>query len=245
MYLDDLPPFRNELLVEFVGSPLAHARIVALDISAAAEVEGIAAVFTAADVPGDNHFGPIFHDEELLAAHECHHIGQPIVVLAGESRAALRAARAAIRLELEPLPAVLSIDEAIAGGHFIGPTRRLARGDAQAALARAEHVIEGTFRTGGQEHFYLETQAALAIPGEGGQMTVHSSTQNPSEIQAVVAHCLGLRPEHGRLHLHADGRRFRRQGVAGRPSRPAGGPGRPQDPAGRRGSSTRETSTCG
>ena len=113
-------------------------------------------------------------------------------MLAGESRAALRAARAAIRLEVEPLPAVLSIDDAIAGGHFIGPTRRLARGDAEAALERAEHVIEGTFRTGGQEHFYLETQAALAIPGEGGQMTVHSSTQNPSEIQAVVAHCLGL-----------------------------------------------------
>ena len=191
-YLDDLPPFRNELLVEFVGSPLAHARIVALDISAAAQVEGIAAVFTAADVPGDNHFGPIFHDEELLAAHECHHVGQPIVVLAGESRKALRTAKAAIRVEVEALPAVLSIDQAIAGGHFIGPTRRLARGDVQAALARAEHVIEGTFRTGGQEHFYLETQAALAIPGEGGQMTVHSSTQNPSEIQAVVAHCLGL-----------------------------------------------------
>ena len=169
MYLDDLPPFRNELLVEFVGSPLAHARIVALDITAAAQVEGIAAVFTAADVPGDNHFGPIFHDEELLAAHECHHIGQPIVVLAGESRAALRAARAAIRLEVEALPAVLSIDDAIAGGHFIGPTRRLARGDAQAALARAEHVIEGTFRTGGQEHFYLETQAALAIPARGAR----------------------------------------------------------------------------
>ena len=133
------------------------------------QVEGIAAVFTAADVPGDNHFGPIFHDEELLAAHECHYIGQPIVVLAGESRAALRAARAAVRLQVEALPAVLSIDDAIAGGHFIGPTRRLARGDAQAALERAEHVIEGTFRTGGQEHFYLETQAALAIPGEGGR----------------------------------------------------------------------------
>ncbi len=149
-------------------------------------------MYTAADVPGDNRFGPIFHDEELLAAHECHHIGQPIVVLAGESRTALRAARAAVRLQVKALPAVLTIDEAIAGRHFIGPTRRLGAGDAAAALARADHVIEGTFRTGGQEHFYLETQAALAIPGEGGQMTVHSSTQNPSEVQALVAHCLGL-----------------------------------------------------
>ena len=94
---------------------------------------------------------------------------------------------------MDALPAVLSIEAAIDGGHTIGPTRRLARGDAAAALERADHVIEGTFRTGGQEHFYLETQAALAIPGEEGEITVHSSTQNPSEIQAVVAHCLGLR----------------------------------------------------
>ena len=214
-------------------------------LTAAAHVEGIAAVFTAADVPGDNHFGPIFHDEELLAAHECHYIGQPIVVLAGESRAALRAARAAIRLEVEALPAVLSIDDAIAGGHFIGPTRRLARGDAQAALARAEHVIEGTFRTGGQEHFYLETQAALAIPGEGGQMTVHSSTQNPSEIQAVVAHCLGLAPEHGRLHLHADGGRVSEARSRRPPIPPCWRPWSPTRPAGRHASFTRETWTCG
>ena len=192
VYLDDLPPFRNELLVEFVGSPLAHGRIVTLDVSEAAQVEGIAAVLTAADVPGDNQFGPILHDEEVLAADECHHIGQPVVVLAGESRAALRAARAAIKLALDELPAILSIDQAIAGGHFIGATRRIGRGDVEAALARAEHVIEGTFRTGGQEHFYLETQAVLAVPGEGGQMIVHSSTQNPSEVQAVVAHCLGI-----------------------------------------------------
>ncbi|HEX3446982.1 MAG TPA: FAD binding domain-containing protein, partial [Isosphaeraceae bacterium] len=79
VYVDDLPPFRNELLVEFVGSPLAHGRIVTLDVNKAAQLEGIAAVLTAADVPGDNNFGPIFHDEEVLAAHECHHIGQPIV----------------------------------------------------------------------------------------------------------------------------------------------------------------------
>jgi xanthine dehydrogenase molybdopterin binding subunit/xanthine dehydrogenase small subunit len=193
VYVDDVPRFRNELLVGFAGSPLAHARIKRLDVTDARRVEGIAAVFTAADVPGDNHFGPVFHDEELLAAEECCHAGQPVVVLAGESREALRAALAAVRIELDPLPPVLTIDEAIAGGHFIGPTRRIARGDAQAALLQAEHVLTGTLHTGGQEHFYLETQAALAIPGEDGQMTVISSTQNPSEVQATVARCLGLR----------------------------------------------------
>jgi xanthine dehydrogenase large subunit len=192
VYLDDMPRFRNELLVEFVGSPLAHARIAAVDVTGAAKIEGIAGVFTAADVPGDNRFGPIVHDEELLAADECVHIGQPIVAIAGESRQALRAARAAVRLELDSLPAVLTIEEAIARHDFLGPARRIGRGDVQGALARAEHVLEGTFRTGGQEHFYLETQAALAIPGEGDQITVHSSTQHPSEIQELVAHCLGL-----------------------------------------------------
>ena len=92
-----------------------------------------------------------------------------------------------------PVPPVLSIDQAIAAGEFLGPTRRIVRGEVEPALARAAHVIEGSFRTGGQEHFYLEPQAALAVPGENGSILVYSSTQNPSEIQAMVAHCLGLR----------------------------------------------------
>jgi xanthine dehydrogenase large subunit len=193
IYLDDLPPTRNELLVDFIGSPLAHARIRSVEVTAAAQVAGIVAVFTHADVPGDNTFGPVFHDEELLAGEVCHHVGQPIVALAGTSRDALRAAKAAVRLELEELPAVLTIDEAIARRQFIGPTRRLKRGDVAAAFADAPHFLEGTFTIGGQEHFYLESQAALAVPGDGGHITIHSSTQNPTEIQAVVARCLGLR----------------------------------------------------
>ena len=103
-----------------------------------------------------------------------------------------RQAQRAVKVGLEELPAVLSIDQAIAAGAFLGERRRIARGDADGVLAHAPHVIEGTFRTGGQEHFYLETQAALAVPGEGGSLVVYSSTQNPSEIQAMVAHCLGL-----------------------------------------------------
>jgi xanthine dehydrogenase large subunit len=191
-FIDDIPPSRNELLVEFVGSPVAHGTIREIDISAAARVEGIAAVLTHADVPGDNAFGPVFHDEELLASSVCSYIGQPVVALAGETRAALREARKAARLVVEEMPAVLTIDEAIARGQFIGPSRRIARGDVEAGFAEADHVVEGTFRTGGQDHFYLETQAALAVP-QGGIITVHSSTQNTSEIQGLVAHCLGLR----------------------------------------------------
>lgn len=193
VYLDDLPPIQGELLVEIVGSPAAHGRIRSIDVARAAQVDGIAGVYTWADVPGENVFGPVFHDEELLAKEIVHYVGQPVVVLAGTSREALRAARAAVRLEVEQLPAVLTIEEAIAARQFIGPTRHIRRGDVAAALANAEHLLEGTFHIGGQEHFYLESQAARAVPGESGEMTVHSSTQNPTEIQAVVAHCLGLR----------------------------------------------------
>jgi xanthine dehydrogenase large subunit len=193
VYLDDLPPLRNELLVDFAGSPVAHGRIARIDCAAALQVEGITAAFTHGDVPGENTFGPVFHDEELLAAAECYYLGQPVVALAGTNRRALVAAKAAVHLEMQALDAILTIDEAIAQRKFIGPTRRIQRGDVATAFATAEHTLEGTFTSGGQEHFYLEPQSALAIPGEGGQITIHSSTQNPTEIQAMTARCLRLR----------------------------------------------------
>ncbi len=193
LYIDDMPATRDELFVDFAGSALAHARIKAIDVSAARKIDGIVAVLTHEDIPGSNAFGPVFHDEELLAAGVCHYVGQPIVLLAGRSKAALQAARAAVRVELEELPPVLTIDEAIARKQFIGPTRRIHRGDVTAALASADNVLDGAFTSGGQEHFYLESQAALAVPGEGGQITIHSSTQHPTEIQAMAARCLGIR----------------------------------------------------
>jgi xanthine dehydrogenase large subunit len=196
VYLDDLPPIRGELYVDFAGSPVAHGRITRIDVSAALAVPGTVAAFTSADVPGDNHFGPVFHDEELLASETVQYLGQPVVVLAGTDADALRRARGLVRIEVAELPPVLTIDAAIDARQFIGPTRTIRRGDADAALAAAERTLEGEFFIGGQEHFYLETQVALAVPGEGGQVTVHSSTQNPSEIQAVVAHCLGVPLSH-------------------------------------------------
>ena len=83
VYLDDMPPLHNELLLDFVGSPVAHGLLRAIDVAEARTAPGIAAIFTSADVPGDNHFGPVLHDEELLVRAECQHIGQPIVLLAG------------------------------------------------------------------------------------------------------------------------------------------------------------------
>ena len=192
VYLDDIPPCRGELVVDFVGSPVARGRLTRLDLDAARAVDGVVAILTADDVPGSRTFGAIVPDEELLAWDELHHLGQPVALIAAETRQALRAAKQLIRVEAEAFPPVLTIDDAIAGGHILGPARRIARGDAAGGLARSTHTLRGEVRLGGQEHFYLEPQAARAVPGEGGQILVQSSTQNPSEVQSVVASVLGL-----------------------------------------------------
>jgi xanthine dehydrogenase large subunit len=189
VYVDDLPPMRGELTVDFVGSAVAHGRIVSVDLGRARNDEGIVAVLTAEDVP-ENIFGPVFHDEELLARETVHFHGQPLVAIAGESRDAVARAKKLIRIEIDPRPAVLTIEEAIEKQQFIGPDRRIRRGDVHSALAGAPRRLSGELRIGGQEHFYLEANAAIAIPEEAGQIVVHSSTQNPTEIQATVARIL-------------------------------------------------------
>jgi xanthine dehydrogenase large subunit len=188
VFLDDIIPARNELLVDFLGSPVARGQIVALDLSEAARLPGVVGLYTFRDVPGCNLFGPIFQDEHFLAQDRVCFQGEPVVVIAAESHAAIEAAKRAIHLEIREEKPVVSIEAAIEAGEFIGPPR----GDAKAALQRAPHRFEDTIHIGGQEHFYLETQCALVVPGENGHLTVHSSTQNPTETQHMVARVLGL-----------------------------------------------------
>jgi xanthine dehydrogenase large subunit len=189
MYIDDLPPLRGELIVDFVWSPYAHARIRGIELPQ--NVPGVVALYTYKDLAA-NRFGPILHDEPLLAEDVCTFRGQPIVVIAAESQDAVRAAKAAIKIDFEELKPILTIDEAIAANSFIGETRYIRRGDAEAALKTADHVLEGVFECGGQDHFYLESQAALVVPGEYDALNVHSSTQHPTEVQEVIAHLLGI-----------------------------------------------------
>jgi xanthine dehydrogenase large subunit len=189
IYVDDVPPLFGELVVDFVWSPYAHARIVSLDLS---EARKLAHVYTHEDLQ-HNRLGPIIADEPLLVDDNiCTFRGQPIVVVAAETREAVDAAKRAVKIEFEELKPILSIDDAIAAQSFIGETRYIRRGDADAALASAEHVIEGVFHNLGQDHFYLESQAAIVQPGEHGAMHVLSSTQHPTEVQEVIAHLLGL-----------------------------------------------------
>ncbi len=191
IYVDDMPFAKNELLVDFFWSPVAHGRIRSLDTTGACSVPGVVGLYTVHDF-AHNLFGPIIKDEILLAEDVVTFIGQPIVVIAAESRDAIRRAKAAIKVDIERYEPVFTIDEAKRRQQFIGPTRRIARGDVNAAFASAENVLQGTWINGGQDHFYLESQAAIAYPGEFDSMTVLSSTQNPSEVQEVIAHVLGL-----------------------------------------------------
>jgi len=189
LYVDDVPRFPNELVVDFVWSPYAHARIRSVQLPE--NVEGVAALFTYKDL-AHNRLGPIVQDEPLLAEDVCTFRGQPLVVIAAENREAVKRAKAAIRIEYEELKPILTIQDAIDAQSFIGDTRVIRRGDADAALASAEHVLEGVFVNQGQDHFYLESQAALAYPGELGAVSVLSSTQHPTEVQEVIAHLLGV-----------------------------------------------------
>ena len=191
LYVDDVAPVHGELVVDFVWSPHSHARVRSLDVEGARKVKGVAGVYTHKDLH-DNLFGPIFKDEVLLVEDVCTFRGQPIVVIGAESVEAIAAAKREIRIDFEELKPILTIDEAIAAQSFIGDTRVIRRGDPDAALAGAEHVIEGVFVNAGQDHFYLESQAALVWPGEFGALHVLSSTQHPTEVQEVIAHLLGL-----------------------------------------------------
>lgn len=191
-YIDDLRPLAGELHVGFVGSPVAAGQLLGVDTSAALAVPGVVGCYTAADVPGHNMFGVVVLDEPFLADGELLYLGQPIAIVAAETPDALEKGRKAVRVNCRPAEPLLDLDESIRRKRFLGPLRRIARGDVDAQLAVAPHRLSGVFTSGGQEQFYLESQAAIAYPGEQGQLVVHSSTQNPTEIQAVVAEMLGL-----------------------------------------------------
>ncbi len=190
-YADDLP-IAGLLHGYPVLSPHAHARIVAMDLAAARGSAGVHAVLTASDVPGDVWIGPIFHDEAFLAAGEAHYVGHPLAVVVATTREEARVAAGRVAVTWEVLPAVLTVEQAVAADQFLGTPHVIARGDVTTALAEAPLQLSGTASTPGQDHFYLETHCAVVIPEEAGAMRVISSTQHPTEVQKLVAVALGL-----------------------------------------------------
>lgn len=196
LYIDDLPEPQGLLHVQLGLSAKAHARLVKVDLNAVRAAEGVVCVLTAADVPGENDVSPTHrHDEPLLAVDLVEYAGQPIFAVAARTREqARRAVRLAV-IEYDELPAVLDAEAALPGGTLVTDPLTLRRGDARAAIAAAPHRLAGRMRIGGQEHFYLEGQVAMAVPGEEDEIQVWSSTQHPSEIQHMVAKVLGV-PSH-------------------------------------------------
>ncbi|SMX31282.1 xanthine dehydrogenase molybdopterin binding subunit [Actibacterium lipolyticum] len=192
-YVDDIPPPRDALHLAFGLSEIAHGKITKLDLGKVRAAPGVVAVLTAADLPGANDVSPSAHDEPLLAEGTVHYVGQPLFLVIAQTHLAARKAARLATVTYDEHPAILTIDEAMAANsRFEDGPRVYEKGDSATAIKDAPNTIEGSMEIGGQEHFYLEGQAALALPLEGDDVLVHSSTQHPTEIQHKVAEALNV-----------------------------------------------------
>jgi xanthine dehydrogenase large subunit len=216
-YIDDIPAPANLLHVAPGLSMRAHARVVSLDLEAVRAFPGVVRVITAQDVPGDNQISPVHAgDEPLLAEGEVFYYGQLLFAVVAETRYAARRAARLAKVEYEDLPAILTLEEARNGaGELVGKSLLMSRGDAPAAVRAAPHMLSGRVVVGGQEQFYLEGQAAYALPGEDGEMRVFflhpASDRNPAYGRA----CTGAPRQSGDGGSKAYGRRVWRKGNSG------------------------------
>ncbi len=209
-FIDDMPEPAGTLHAAFGLSAIASGTITALDLSAVAAAPGVVGIVTAADIPGRNDMSASGSgDDPLLSTGEIRYCGQPVfAVLATDRDAARRAARRA-RITYDETPPVVDVAAARAAGRGpIFPPLTLARGSVEDGLAAAPLTIAGRIAIGGQEHFYLEGQVALAVPGEDGEVLLYSATQHPSEVQETVAHILGVAAHAVRVHVRRMGGGF-------------------------------------
>lgn len=192
VYVDDMPAPEGLLHAALFTSPSAHARITGIDISAAEKMPGVKKIILARDIPGENHIGHGNTHEPLLAADYVHYFGEPVAIVVADSASGARQAAGSIKLNLEDLPAIFDPREAAFLGSLIIPPRVFSTGDCEQAWQNCDYIVEGNTETGGQEHLYLETQSALAMPSEGGGIKLFSATQAPTAVQKVTACITGL-----------------------------------------------------
>ena len=187
-YTDDLPEPRDLLHLAVGMSAVAHGRVRRLELDDVLGADGVVAVCTAADIPGDNNYGSIVRDDPVFAEALVQYAGQPIFAVAATSVDAARKAARLARCDYEELEAVLDPLDAVERRSFVLPSETLVRGDPDQALEEAQHRVRRRVRVGGQDQFYLEGQIAMALPQEDGGMLVYSSTQHPDEVQRMIAH---------------------------------------------------------
>ncbi|OAD58082.1 Xanthine dehydrogenase [Eufriesea mexicana] len=194
IYCDDMPKFTEELYLAMVLSTRAHAKILKIDETKALSLEGVIAFYSSKDIPEKQRFvGPIFHDEEIFVSEKVTSHGQVIGVIIAISQSIAQKAARMVEVEYQNLePVIISIEDAIKYRSFFNDTPKcIKNGDIEKAFAESQYILEGEARTGGQEHFYLETNAALAVPKED-ELEVFCSTQHPSEIQKLISHVLNI-----------------------------------------------------
>jgi xanthine dehydrogenase large subunit len=194
VYTDDLPELRGTLYAALVLSPVAHGELIGegIDRQALLAEHGVVAVFTAKDIPGENNCGPIVHDDPFLAAGKVEFLGQAVAVVVARDMLYAREAAKKAKVLVKELPAILTIDEAMAQGSFVMPPKGITRGDPAGAIAAAPHRLQGRTHCGQQEQFYLEGQITYAVPREDGQLTLYVSTQHPDGNQREAAAALNL-----------------------------------------------------
>ena len=192
IYLDDIPVIHGTLYAAVFDSPVAHGKIISLDTSEAEKINGVVKIFTANDIPGENQIGGIIPDEELLASDHVHFCGMPVALVVAISEEIARAAVKKIKIQIEPLPIITDPREAKEKGELIIPPRTFKLGDTDNAWEQCDHIFEGRTETNGQEHLYIETQGAYAIPEEKGTIKLYSSTQGPTAVQRTVARVLNI-----------------------------------------------------
>jgi xanthine dehydrogenase large subunit len=190
-FIDDRPKLSNELFVDVLYSPHAKAKIKKINIDKALKSPGVKGIFLGKDFH-DNVWGTIFRDQPLLAYTEVNFAGEAIALIAAINPDAAAVAKALIEVSYEIKPAILSIQEALKQESFIAGSRKIERGEVDAELAKATHKLENSLVIRGADHFYLESNVAVAYPKEDGQIEIHSSSQHPTEVQHVVSHGLGL-----------------------------------------------------
>lgn len=189
VYCDDIPKMENELYLTLVTSTKAHAKIVSVDSSTALKMPGVHRFFSAKDLRNHaNEIIPIFHDETVFAEDMVFAQGQTIGAIVADTKLIAQSAAKLVNIEYEELsPIVISIEDAIERNSFFNKPKKLERGDFRKAFVESDFVIEGEVRMGGQEHFYLETHASIAIPQDQDELEVFCSTQHPSQMQKLIA----------------------------------------------------------